>query len=228
MDGVHDLGGKHGLGAVAIEGDGPAFHDRWQGAVFTIVNGLRVHGINHNVDQFRHAVERIDPVSYLTDGYYGRWLGAAETMLIEAGTLSQAEITARAVSLGADPLDRIAARPSQHPDNFSATPVADDLPTGEREVERPAKFEQGQRVRTQAFGVPGHTRLPAYARGVVGEIVACHGGWVYPDTNAHGYGEQPQHLYTVAFAGDQLWGDAGEPQLEVCIDLFEPYLESVD
>ena len=228
MDGVHDLGGKQGLGAVAVGGDELPFHDRWQGAVFTIVNGLRVQGINHNIDHFRHAVERIDPVSYLTDGYYGRWLGAAETMLVEKGVLTQAEITARAVSLGADPLDRIAARPSQQPDDFSAIPDAEELPTGEREVDQLPKFAQGQRVRTQSFGVAGHTRLPAYVRGVVGEIVACHGGWVYPDTNAHGQGEQPQHLYTVAFAGEQLWGDGGEPGIEVCIDLFEPYLQGVD
>jgi hypothetical protein len=128
----------------------------------------------------------------------------------------------------ASPLDRVAARPRLQPDDFTGLPDAEGLPTAEREIDQPAKFALGQRVRTQSFGVPGHTRLPAYARGVVGEIVACHVGWVYPDTNAHGKGEQPQHLYTVAFPGEQLWGDGGEPQLEVCIDLFEPYLTGVD
>ena len=71
---------------------------------------------------------------------------------------------------------------------------------------------------------PGHTRLPAYARGRRGRIVALHGGWVFPDTNAHGRGETPQHLYTVAFDGAELWGKFSEPGLLVHLDLFEPYL----
>jgi len=58
----------------------------------------------------------------------------------------------------------------------------------------------------------------------VGEIVACHGCWVYPDSNSHGNGEHPQQLYTVAFTSEVLWGEAGDANLEVCLDLFEPYL----
>lgn len=45
-------------------------------------------GAWNNTDRFRHGVERIDPVSYLADGYYGRWLGGIETLLVEAGALS--------------------------------------------------------------------------------------------------------------------------------------------
>ena len=46
-----------------------------------------------------------------------------------------------------------------------------------------------------------------------------------PDTNAHGRGECPQHLYTVVFAGRELWGDDAEPGTSVRLDLFESYLE---
>lgn len=228
MDGIHDLGGKQGHGNIEQETDQLAFHERWQGAVFTIINTLIGNGTAHNVDHFRHAVERIDPVSYLQDGYYGRWLGAAETLLVEAGQLSQDEITARAIAHGAGPRDRIAARPAPvgKAPAVSEEP-ARDASTAQRPLDQPARFVLGQRVRSSATGVAGHTRLPAYARGVVGEIVACHGGWVYPDSNAHDLGEQPQHLYTVAFAGESLWGSAGDAHLEVCIDLFEPYLEGV-
>ena len=34
MDGVHDLGGKHGHGRIDYELDGPAFHERWEAIVF--------------------------------------------------------------------------------------------------------------------------------------------------------------------------------------------------
>lgn len=233
MDGIHDLGGKQGFGDVAPKTAELPFPERWQCAVFTMVNGMLGDGTAQNLDHFRHAVERIDPISYLADGYYGRWLGAVETMLVENGTLSQAEITARAVAAGAGSEDRIAARPAPGPPSkidVSAAPEegADARDTAQREVPQLARFVVGQRVLTQATGVPGHTRLPAYVRGVEGKIVDCHGGWVYPDSNAHGQGEQPQHLYTVAFTSAVLWGTSGEADLEVCVDLFEPYLQEID
>lgn len=225
MDGIHDLGGKEGFGAIARESDPRPFPTRWEGAVFSMIRTLYGAGVTHNTDQFRHAIERIDPISYLQDGYYGRWLGAAETLLVEAGVLEQAEITARAVSLGAAPGDRIAARPQAQPDVF-----AGDYPsagtTAERRVDSAPIFRVGDRVHAAATGHSGHTRLPAYARGKAGTVIAHHGAWVYPDTNAHGRGEAPQHLYTVQFEAAVLWGEGAASGDVVCIDLFEPYLEN--
>jgi nitrile hydratase len=71
----------------------------------------------------------------------------------------------------------------------------------------------------------GHTRLPRYARGKAGEIVAVHGTHVFPDSNAHGMGEDPQWLYTVRFSARELWGK--DTKDAVCIDLWEPYLENL-
>ena len=65
------------------------------------------------------------------------------------------------------------------------------------------------------------------ARGRVGRVIDCHGGWVLPDSNAHGRGENPEHLYTVCFSGEELWGPSAEPATSVNIDLFESYLEAV-
>ncbi len=231
MDGIHDLGGKHGFGKVQTEADEVAFPERWQGAVFTMVNSLFFSGVAHNADHFRHAIERIDPVSYLNDGYYGRWLGGLETLLVEADRVSQADINERAITLGAAADGRIAARPNPQPDVFPAEAAAanaqaseDMPPSAHRDVEQAPRFAVDETVRTITTSVPGHTRLPAYARGAPGKIVAWHGAWVYPDSNAHGQGEQPQHLYTVAFSGADLWGSGGDSGLEVCLDLFEPYL----
>ncbi len=70
--------------------------------------------------------------------------------------------------------------------------------------------------------------MPAYVRSRTGTVVAQHGGWVYPDSNAHGKGEAPVHLYTVAFPGTELWGEDAEPGVILNIDLFEPYLEPND
>jgi nitrile hydratase len=58
--------------------------------------------------------------------------------------------------------------------------------------------------------------------GIVEAIRGCH---VFPDSVTVGAGEDPQWLYTVAFAGRELWGPDADPTLTVSIEAFEPYLE---
>jgi nitrile hydratase len=224
MDGIHDLGGKYGYGPVIRETREPVFHDRWEAKVFAIMLGASAAGAVKNTDQFRHAIERIDPVAYLTHGYYGRWLGGLETLLVEAGLVSQAHIGSRVAELGGDPAAGIAARPARHPDIVAYEPLSAH---SYRPLQAPPRFVVGDRVRTRATPSGGHTRLPAYARGQTGRIARWHDGWVFPDSNAHGRGENPQHLYTVAFAGETLWGAEAEPGLTVHLDLFESYLEEL-
>ncbi len=238
MDGVHDLGGRQGHGPVRpdLRGNvvpGAPFHARWEARVFACLIGLR--GIaTRSTDHFRHAVERVRPEAYLSHTYSGRWLGGLETLAIEAGTIDRAALDARMHALGAAADTPVAAQPAAQPARApAAMPPLRQLRASAAEpgvslalralLEGPA-FAIGERVRTLAHGKSGHTRLPAYARGRAGTVVAWHDGWVYPDTNAHQLGEQPQHLYTVAFAGAELWGDEAEPGTQVMLDLFEPYL----
>jgi nitrile hydratase subunit beta len=79
-------------------------------------------------------------------------------------------------------------------------------------------------VRTLSGTPPHHTRLPAYARARSGVVERLHGAHVFADSNAQGLGEQPQWLYTVAFAGPQLWGNDTEAGLTVSVDAWEAYL----
>ncbi|MEX2489878.1 MAG: nitrile hydratase subunit beta [Pseudomonadales bacterium] len=222
MDGIHDLGGKHGFGKVIREEHEPVFHHRWEAAVFTMVQASAAAGALRNTDQFRHAVERVDPAAYLLHGYYGRWLGGVENLLVEAGIVSQQEINARAAREGAPQNDLIAARPADNPDPAGPAPRHSH---SRRSAAKP-RFAVGDQVRTAREVKAGHTRLPAYARGCIGTIIRHHEGWVYPDTNAHGLGEQPVNLYTVQFEGEELWG-GGDPNIKVSLDLFEPYLLKV-
>ena len=71
-----------------------------------------------------------------------------------------------------------------------------------------------------------HTRLPRYVRGHVGTVESVRGCHVFPDTHAHGLGEQPQWLYTVRFDARELWGAEADPSVRVSTDAFEPYLEA--
>ena len=221
MDGIHDLGGCEGFGAVHREADEPTFHERWEAAVFAMLFAAVRAGATGNADRFRHAIERIDPRAYLGHGYYGRWLGGLETLLVEAGLLAPGELDARAASLGAAADALVAARPAAEPDR--------PAPQGDQSSRRPlsgCRFAPGDPVRTARHGHSGHTRLPAYARGRRGIVTAVHGGWVYPDDNAHRGGGPAQPLYTVTFTGEELFGAGGDAAAEVRLDLFEPYLEA--
>lgn len=218
MDGVHDLGGKPGYGKVEVEADEPVFHGRWEATVFAMMQAAAAAGALGNSDRFRHAVERVHPGAYLAHGYYGRWLGAIENLLVEAGLVTQEEIRAKLRQAGHDDEGLIAARPDMNP-----APMGEvgQPGTAIRPASSPPKFQLGDRVRTLSAGKPGHTRLPAYARGKEGEIIASHDAWVLPDSNAQGEGENPEHLYTVRFTSEALWQSAG---FSVNLDLFESYL----
>ena len=48
-----------------------------------------------NIDEFRHAIERIPPARYLASSYYERWLAAAETLLVERGIVTREELLAK-------------------------------------------------------------------------------------------------------------------------------------
>jgi len=61
MEGIHDLGGQPGYNALGYRRDEPVFKDRWEATVFTLVRASAQAGAYTNIDQFRHAVERIDP-----------------------------------------------------------------------------------------------------------------------------------------------------------------------
>jgi nitrile hydratase subunit beta len=76
------MGGMHGFGRVSVEADEPLFHAPWEGRVRALVS-LAVRRRIANIDAFRHAIERLDPVTYLSVGYFGRWLAALETLMRE-------------------------------------------------------------------------------------------------------------------------------------------------
>jgi nitrile hydratase len=227
----------HGFGPVRVERDEPVFHHRWEGRVLALT-GAAGGSYAPNLDKFRHAIERLGPVTYLTAGYYGRWLHATETRLVEAGELEPGAVERRARELAA------AREPAGAPAPVTPATTAGDAAAAaerraqaagadrprsrfRREVDRPPRFAAGDVVRAREIHPAGHTRLPRYARGKRGRIQAVYDAYVFPDTHAHDQGEAPQYAYSVAFEGEELWGADAEPGTRVHLDLFEPYLEPV-
>ncbi|MEM7016936.1 MAG: nitrile hydratase subunit beta [Pseudomonadota bacterium] len=222
MNGIHDVGGMDGFGSV--DHDEEVFHAEWETRVFGMMSTYIFGAGVANVDTFRHAIERMEPSAYLTNGYYGRWLAALETLLVEAEVMPQAEIISRFEALGGETAQYFAARPGK-----SDFPAGAYIPAGTayRPLNTEPLFKPGDTVRTRNINPVGHTRLPAYARGKTGRIKIYQEGWVFPDDHAHNRGENPQHVYAVTFSGESLWGPDAEPSTSVTLDLFESYLDPV-
>jgi hypothetical protein len=72
----------------------------------------------------------------------------------------------------------------------------------------------------------GHTRIPRYVRGHHGIIHRDWGVFVFPDTQARGEGENPQHCYAVEFEARELWGGDHPAGERVYVDLMEDYLDA--
>ena len=98
-----------------------------------------------NMDEYRHAIERMEPRHYLTASYYERSLTSLATLCVEKGIVTREELERRAER-------RVPARLAER-----AGPRATS-PTRER-------FKPGDRVRVRTDHVPGHVRMPGYIRG---------------------------------------------------------------
>jgi hypothetical protein len=93
MNGVHDMGGMHGMGSIEVEMNEPVFHAKWEGRVFAL--SFATFGVVFPVDETRSAIERIGQAEYLASSYYERWLSGLELLLAEHGLVQPNEVDAR-------------------------------------------------------------------------------------------------------------------------------------
>jgi nitrile hydratase len=213
MNGVHDMGGMTDFGPVRPEPEEPRFHADWERRVLGLVRMTVDERDNWN--EFRFAIERLDPVIYLSASYYERWLTALERHLVEKGVVSEEELRER--TAGAAP----------KPGLPNPGPAAFREEYGEG-TEKP-RYRRGDAVVARNINPTGHTRLPRYVRGKYGTVERLLGTFVFPDASALGIEKDAQPVYAVRFDARELWGGAaGAGCASVCVDLWEGYLEAVD
>jgi nitrile hydratase subunit beta len=218
MDGIADMGGMQGWGAVKRPGDEPVFGEKWEGRAFALgLLSMRTSGTN--LDSFRHALDRQSPMNYIADGYYGRWCHAAETLLVDSSIIAPGAVEARARNRRGENVEEPAWPEPNKPDY--APTAAGSL----REVTEPPAFAVGDRVRAKDIHPTRHTRLTRYVRGREGVIARIRPSAVLPDTHATFEGENAQHVYSVRFDSHELWGPDAE-EFTLNIDLWESYLEA--
>ena len=220
MNGAQDMGGVDGFGPVRPEVDEPVFHAEWERRAFALTLAMATPG-GWNIDMSRFARENRSPADYLSKSYYQIWLAGLEQLMEERGLVSRQEIESGRVMLPPRRDVHALAR-----ENVAAVPRKGG-PT-ERAAPAEPSFAIGDRVRARNIHPRGHTRLPRYVRGHVGVIDRLHGCHVFPDSNAHGKGENPQWLYTVRFTGRELWGERADATSSISVDAWESYLEHAE
>jgi nitrile hydratase len=202
MDGMHDMGGRQGFGRIRYMRDARPFHAPWE----VRANSLYAYAVRQgifNMDEYRHAIERMDARHYMTASYYERSLTSLATLLIEKGIVTRDELERRAN--GAFPI----AAPS--------APGRANAPDRER-------FQQGDRVRVKTDHVSGHVRMPAYIRGKTGVVVHETPAYPFPDAHAHGVPAEDEPTYDVRFRSEDLWPGSSDKAL-VHVGVFQSYLE---
>jgi nitrile hydratase len=217
MNGPHDLGGQMGFGPIATERNEPVFHADWERRALGLVICSGAMG-GWSIDESRHARERICPAEYYASSYYYIWIKGLESLLKRYRFLTDADLDA------GQAVDPAPAPKRVLKGGDVAAVIARGGPCN-RPVETAAKFSASERVRARNMHPDHHTRLPRYARGRIGVIEAVREAYVLPDTNAHGKGENPEWVYTVAFEARELWGRDADPAVTVSIDAWESYLE---
>ncbi len=204
MDGIHDMGGRQGFGRVRYALKAQTFHEPWEKRVNALYSLAVKCGI-FNMDEYRHAIERMEPRHYLSASYYERSLTSLATLCVEKGILTQEELERRAQ--GQFPL---------------AMPSA----PGRGNVETRPTLKPGDKVRVRTDHVPGHVRMPGYIRGKTGVVVGVSPKYPFPDAHAHGIHAEDEPTYDVRFNAGELWPNDADPA-HVHVGVFESYLERV-
>ena len=141
----------------------------WEGRVFAMTSLVWRRLLRHR--RFRHAIEHLDAVAYLADGY--RTLARRHRAAGARCRLASDTGACRGPSRG----------------------------TG---GDQPPRFAVGDAVQTRNLAPGGpHAAARVRARTLPGTVTGLQGGWVLPDTNAHGEGECPDHVCGLRLEGRQ-------------------------
>jgi len=215
MNGIHDMGGMDGMGPVEPEENEPVFHETWEGRVYALGRSIARWGRGRNWGSFRFALESLPPADYLRMSYYERWFAVHVSRLLGSDLVTREEIES---GYG----DASRPRPELLP-----PPVAAGLGSGLLDVQVAARFGPDDAVRVRNLHSRGHIRLPRYTRGRRGTVIRDNGVYALQDTDEGGrrLGDFPQHVYTVRFAAQELWGERASAGDSVYVDLWEGYLE---
>src|SRR5690606_22293430 len=144
--------GRQGFGPVKLIKNKPVYASDWERKAHALLSLAKRANV-FNMDEYRHAVERMEPRHYMTALYYERMLLACITLCTEKGYVSLEELERK---IG------------------KKIPVSLPAKGGRTSAPDARSFKVGDEVLIRDEDVEGHHRLPGYARGKRGVIVSAY------------------------------------------------------
>jgi nitrile hydratase len=213
MNGIHDMGGMHGFGAVVREEHEPVFHEPWEGRVWAMLRQLSTK-YPPPPGAGRDIIEHIEAARYLSIGYYEKFLQVLAKRAVAEGIVTDGELDERMQEIkttGHDPVPRV-----RTPE--AATQAVTRLKTSQPHSAQegsPPRFARGDLVLAGNLNWPGHNRLPRYIRGKRSIVERVNGLHFIEDAHAEALGPNPQTVYTVRFDAGEVWGAECELNLRI-------------
>lgn len=173
--------------------DATRFHEGWEARIFGLFRTAAANGL-FTTDEFRHAIEQMPEYGEMT--YFERWIHAIREVCVQRGHI---------------PPD-VGGRPAGH---VHAHPLL-EAPSAEQ------RFKIGARV-VLHDGPGDHHRMPVWARGCTGVILAVRGHFPMPDLIVNHGSTVAYALYGVEIPATEAFPDA-HPQDVLALDVYDPYL----
>ena len=123
MNGIHDMGGMHGMGPVQPEANEPVFHHPWEGRVYAMSRALGFWR-KWNIDTGRFYIELIPPAEYLRMSYYEKWFTRNVALLIKTGVVTREEIETGKPAPGS-----VKQTPALKPEGVAAVALNRNIPS---------------------------------------------------------------------------------------------------
>lgn len=202
MDGIQDMGGLQGFGAMPRHDDERPFHADWEPVSYAVALLAAEKGF-WTFDAGRHAIERIPARQYMNMTYFERVLCGMVSLSIEQGLVTREEVETRA---------------------GGRIPLALPIGPGQAARRERAGFDVGDRVIVRSLPPTGHTRAPRYIHGKQGTVVRIAPLARFPGEAGHGLPAHKEPTYHVRFAAADLWAEA-EAGVNVVVDVYQSYLD---
>ena len=134
--GVHDMGGEP-AGPIDTHEHTPTLTERRIDAMMQLLR-LKPRGL-WTTDENRRTIESLVPEIYEGSGYYARWTLAMQSLLVEKGVLTEAEISERLRDVRA----RYKPKPKSSKPKFAAKPKTLEV-TGKAPVKAKAAAKRSK------------------------------------------------------------------------------------
>ncbi|MGC7411447.1 nitrile hydratase subunit beta [Pandoraea pneumonica] len=239
----HHIGGIENLGPINL--DTRVFAEAWERRIFGIHTSMMAQSAHlaHAKTAYpirdlettfhsdwtwaslRTGAEGMQPFDYFKYRYYEKWLGGIAQFFIDAGYITEQELSEKTTLYRHQPDAALPERENVAIDDQISTYLRHG-DSGHHITEHAARFKLGDSVRIADPDAVEHTRLPGYLRNKHGVVDFVYPGLFsyFVSTGVDGIGA-PMTVYRIAFNPEDIWGkEPRETNTLLYADLYEAYV----